>query len=226
MKFAAQPGFAPVSKVLAPLLLVLALPAQAVVFTFEDATLSTWLSATTGGSGSTSVQLHNNSQMAYVQHTGSLTHSLSHDFVYVATDRVSFDMHAVANPGGRSTQAYSGVTLSFLNGFNVSLGSVGLYNTTNPSGLGAHQLSIDNLQHSYDMTMASFATAAGIGAEISISKIGISFVTYAERSGGGVSAAAVWFDNVNVVPEPGQWALMLAGLSATGLALARRRRCD
>ncbi len=38
------------------------------------------------------------SQMAFAQHTGSGTHSLSHDFAYAASDVLSFDMHAVANP--------------------------------------------------------------------------------------------------------------------------------
>lgn len=204
----------------------LALPAHAAgaFFDFEDGSVGSWLSATTGGSGSTGVEMHNGSQMAFAQHTGALTHSLSHDFAYGAGDLVSFDMHAVANVAAPA-QAYSGVTMSFLNALNVSLGTLGIYNTTDPAGLGAHQFGVDNLQHHYGDTMSGWAALAGVAANAPVAKVGISFDAYAQRNFYD-SASKVWFDNVSVaaVPEPGQWALMLAGLLATAHTAGRRRR--
>lgn len=135
-------------------------------------------------------------------------------------------MHAVANDYG-SLQARSGVTFSFLNPFNVSLGTLGIYNTTDPGALGAHQFAVDNLQHHYGDTMSGWAALAGIAANTSVAKVGVSFDTYAEtRFACCDSASKVWFDNVSVaaVPEPGQWALMLAGLLATAHTAGRRRR--
>ena len=66
---------------------------------FEDGTATDWM-ATANGSGSTGVELHNDSQMAAVKHTGSGLHSLSFDFDYISTDTLSFDMHAVAYSNG------------------------------------------------------------------------------------------------------------------------------
>lgn len=206
--------------------LALAAPAQAAAFfDFESGDVGSWLESTTEGSGSTGVEVHNGSQMAFVQHAGSGTHSLSHDFAYVAGDTLSFDMHAVAVVGF-ATQARSGVKLSFLTPFNVTLGAVSLYNTTNPAALGAYEFAIDNVQHGYSDSMAGWATLAGIGGATPVAKIGVSFTTYAEALAIGSSGADVWFDNVRVaaVPEPEQWALMLAGLLATAYTARRRRR--
>jgi hypothetical protein len=206
--------------------LALALPAHAVdtVFDFESGDVGSWLAATTGGSGSTGVEEHNGSLMAFVKHNGNGTHSLSHDFAYVAGDLVSFDMHAVAVLGSYTEYAASGVTLSFLTAFNTSLGTVGLYNTTDPAGLGAHQYAIDNVQHNYSDSMANWAALAGISGGTPIAKIGLSFNTYAQTYNVYQSYATVWFDNVRVaaVPEPGSWALMLAGLLATAHGVQRR----
>lgn len=205
-----------------------ALPARAdcpAFSSFEGGTLTGWLSATTGGSGSTSVQEHNGSNAGYVQHTGNGSHSLSCDTPYVADALVQFDMHAVANAGERNTQALSGVKISFLNAFNVPLGSFGLYNATSTLLLGAHDEGVDMLQHHYAATMASFAAAAGLAPAAAIAKTSIAFLSYAQTDFVYSSAAAVWFDNVAIaaVPEPSQHALLLAGLAAMGLFVRRRR---
>jgi hypothetical protein len=172
-------------------------------------------------------QRHNGSKMAYVQHTGAGTHHLSHDFAYVASDQLAFDMHAVSVPSGRGDHALSGVTVSFLNAVNVSIGSVGLYNTTNPAGLGAHQFAVDNLPHTYNSTMSTWADLAGIAAATPISKITVSFLSSANTSFfGDVSVARVWADSISVgvVPEPSERLLLLAGLGVLAVVVARRQR--
>lgn len=126
-----------------------ALPAHAgPLFDFEDGTLQGWLSANTVSAGSTLVELHNGSQMASAQHGSRGTTSLSHDFAFSGGSMLSFEMQAIAIRavgGGSSADAYSGVTASFLNAFNVSLGSFSLFNTTKPATLLANQFAIDNL---------------------------------------------------------------------------------
>lgn len=206
---------------------VMAMPAQAdPSCNFEDGLLCGWLPATTGGSGSTGVEAHNGSQMAFVQHAGVLTHSLSQDFNYAANDFLSFTMHAVANAGANGTHAASGVRVSFLNAFNVPLGSAGLYNVSSMTWLGAHDAFVDNVQHDYSATLASFAVLAGLAPTDPIARVSVSFAASGQTDFfGNVSTAIVWFDNVNVgvVPEPTERALLLAGLAMAGL-LARRRR--
>jgi len=222
-----HPFVAPLAALAASLALAAPVQAADSFFDFEGGDVGSWLESTTGGSGSTGVETHNGSQMAFAKHPGSHMHSLSHDFGYVPGDVLSFDMQAVANPGPFTAHSFSGVSLSFLNSFNVSLGSMALYNTTNPASLTAHQYAIDNLQHGYSATMSSWATVAGVSAGSSVAKVAVSFIASAQSfSGTNYSAAYVWFDNVRVaaVPEPGQWALMLAGLLATAHTAGRRRR--
>ncbi len=206
----------------------IALPAQAAnSCNFEDGLLCGWIPATTGGSGSTTVETHNGSKMAYVQHTGKLTHKLSQDFTYAATDVISFVMQAVANAGGRGTNSGSGVNFSFLNAFNAPLGSAGLYNVTSTTWLGAHDSFVDNVQHSYSFTLGTAAALAGLTPASPIAKVSVSFSASAETNSpfGDVSAAAVWFDNITVgaVPEPSESALLAAGLATVALMLRRRR---
>lgn len=221
-----------VSAVVGLVCLAAATPARAALFfDFEDGTLQGWLPASTGGSGTTTLAAHNGSQMAFVQQThpanvGSTTaRLLSHDFTYVATDLLSFDMQAVAVTGS-AANAVAGVTVSFLNAFNVSLGSFSLFNTTAPGSLGPNQYPIDNQQHHYGegATMATFAAQAGINPALPISKISLSFVAYSNSFGSGLATGSVWFDNVQVgaIPEPGTQGLLLAGLGLTAIAAQRR----
>ena len=212
--------------------------------TFEDGTTGDWQYATTGGISNTGVETHNGSKMAYVFQTGSgpingsttTSSSLAHDFVYSATELLSFDMHAVANtasgnPSG-TKHSGSGVRVSFLNAFNVSLGSFSLYNYTNPALLGANEYLIDNVQHSYSATMGTFAAQAGLGAQSAIAKVSLTFLSWAQYSGGGNiypnvgASSSVWFDNAGIgpVPEPQSIALLGAGLAFVLLAASRNRR--
>ena len=96
-------------------LLALAPSAQAYFYDdFEDGNHDGWLLSHPGGSGSTSVVDHNASQMAYITHTGTYSHALSRDFNYVSSDIISFDMHAETLGSEYGTDAWGGVTGSFL----------------------------------------------------------------------------------------------------------------
>lgn len=192
---------------------------------FEDGNHSGWLVSTAGGNGSTGVTLHNSSQMAYVEHYGDLNHTLSRDFSYSASDRLSFDMQALTIPSFFGYPVGSGVTISFLNAFNVGLGSVSLCNDKLlPGFLGSTSYAIDQQQHHYDMTLAAYAALAGLNQNGSISKFSLSFWTWGEYD----TYALVYFDNVNVgdnsstVPLPA--AVWLFGSGLIGLLGMKRRK--
>lgn len=192
-------------------------------FDFEDGTLQGWQPTQTGGVGSSGVELHLGSQWAFSQHTGGLATQVSHDFAFVAGDILAFDMQAVTVPGGFGVAGYAGVTITFLNAFNVSQGGFSLLNTT--GGLTTNQFLIDNAPHHYAQTMASFASTAGLVSTASLAKISLNFITTGGSNSSGPSNATVWFDNVQVgaVPELGTQALLLAGLGMTLLAAGRQR---
>ncbi len=205
---------------------------------FEDGNTSGWLESATGSGGSTGVESHNGSQMAFVRQAGSSSlRSLSYDFNYLASETLSFDMHAVAVStvsGTRTLQASSGVTVSFLNIFNVSLGSASLVNATNPASLASNASLIDGAQHNYTALLSDYVALAGLGAADPISKISLTYFATSEYSFGGnvvpnqTSTATVWFDNVSVgdvsaVPIPA--AVWLFGSGLLGLiGIARRKK--
>ncbi len=204
---------------------------------FEDSSLDGWLSSTTGGGGSFTVEAHNSSNMARVSHSSSGEHALSRTVDYNPNDRVMFDMHAVANSAfgavGGTKHAGSGVRVSFLNSFNVVLGSAGLYNVTSNSYLGANDSAIGNTQLSFDNAMSEYAALAGLDSDPSVAKMTFSFLAWGEFWFGGniypniTSSANVWFDNFKVtsqagaIPEPAAAALLSLGLIGFGV---RRRR--
>jgi hypothetical protein len=195
---------------------------------FEDGNAAGWLE-TFSGSGSTGVELHNSSLMAFAKHSASGSHSLSHDFSYDPTYTLSFDMHATANRTsvtGTPAEAKSGVIVSFLNTFNSQLGSAGLIYATNSSLLGANDSAIDNSQHNYSALMGDYAALAGLGATDPISTISLNFFAYGQTQW-TTSSAAVWFDNVkandtSAVPVPS--AVWLLGSGLIGLADMKRRK--
>ena len=198
---------------------------------FEDGNTSGWLESTLGV-GSTVVELHNSSQMARVQQIGGGGRTLSMDFDYLASEMLSFDMHAVANSAsrtGETVHSASGVKLSFLNTFNVALGSTRLIRTTNASWLVGHDNSIDGVQHNYSALMSDYAGLAGLSVVDPISKINLSFFTSAQTGFfGQKSTATVWFDNVTIgdvstVPVPA--AAWLFGSGLLGLiGVAKRKK--
>ena len=188
---------------------------------FEDGDHLGWLESTTGGSGSTGVELHNSSQMAFIQHTGNDFHSLSYDFSYAANQHLSFDMHTVAHSadvstGGALVHAGSGVTLSFLDVFNTTLGSVSLTYRTDPASLGENSILVDTSQHNYDLLMSDYASQAGMDAADPIVKVSLSFWAWGVTSfHGHASNATVWFDNVTISGEPVNTPVDLSGTIKT-----------
>ena len=193
---------------------------------FEDGDTSGWLTGATNGIGSIGVELHNSSQMAFVQQSGSGIHSLSIDFSYLANETLSFDMHAVAlaapSTATSTGHASSGINLSFLNAFNTEIGSASLVNTTNPGALGSNDSLIDNQQHNYRALLSDYAALSGLGATDPISKFSLTyFATGQTNFFGARSDATVWFDNVTVsdtnpVPLPGAIWLLGSGLISLG----------
>ena len=117
----------------------IAIEANASIFydDFEDGDTVGWSAAAGwGGGGSTGVETHSSSQMAYVKHSGIGWDSLTRDFDYAAGSVFSFDMHAVAvkvDGGGGWKHASCGVTVTLYDGWNEPLGSFTLKNATNSS---------------------------------------------------------------------------------------------
>ena len=147
---------------------------------FEDGDHSGWLVTTTGNLlGSTGVELHNASQMAVVQDTGNSSWSLSRDFSYVPDQTLSFTMQAIANPyttrGGLILNAASGITISFLNVLNSTLGSVTIANTNDPGFVDPGSSLVDTAQHDYSASVADFNTLAGLGSTDPISKMNLNY---------------------------------------------------
>ena len=217
-----------------------AYPASAMTINddFEDMNLNGWTQSNTGGVATFEVVNKNSSNRAHVHHvsntdTGDQS-SLSMTVDYTATDLVSFDMEALAflgNFGSRTTHGLAGVQVSFLNTFNVPLGSAGLFNVTSASLLGTNEFSIGNTQQSFSSTMAEFAALAGLGDTDPIAKMSISFLARGFFSFGGNiqpnvrSGGDVWFDNFSVVvPEPGTFALLSSGLWAMAFTTRRRTK--
>jgi hypothetical protein len=195
---------------------------------FEDGNTDGWL-LTSSGSGSTGVEPHNASQMAFAKHSGGGFHMLSKDFNYLSSDILSFDMHAVAYTS-HASHAKSGVKISFLNNFNVAIGSASLVYATTSSLINTDEYLIDNLQHHYDASMSDFAALAGLGATDPISKISINFFAQAQTTRYGLynkianSSSTVWFDNVSVSAVPIPAAVWLFGSGLLGILGVSRRK--
>jgi hypothetical protein len=178
---------------------------------FEDMDLAGWAQSNSGGSGTFDVVEKNGSNRAHVGHVSNTSSgdgsSLSITFDYTASDIVSFEMEALAflgQYGGRIRHGLAGVEVSFLNVFNVPLGSAGLFNVTSTSLLGPNDYSISNTQQSHSASMQQFADLAGLGHSDPIAKMSLSFVAEGSYSWGGNvqpnvrSGGNVWFDNVIV----------------------------
>ena len=200
---------------------------------FEDSNHDGWLVGTSG-IGSTGVEVHNSSQMAFATQSGDGTHSLSIDFGYSASDILSFDMHAVAYPRSTSYKflhATSGVEVSFLDSFNSELGSARLINTS--QSIDPHEVLINDQQHFYSNLLSDYVTLAGLSAADPISKVSLIYFatadTYGNISGVARSSAKVWFDNVNangnvVPPVPAPGAILLGSFGVGLVGWLRRRR--
>ena len=204
---------------------------------FEDTNLDGWAQGNTGGAATFDVVARNGSNRAHVGHVSNTNtgdqSSLSMTFDYTATDVVSFEMEAVAflsQFGGRIRHGLAGVEVSFLNTFNVPLGSAGLFNVTSASLLGPNDFSILSTQQSYSSTMAEFAGLAGLGNTDPIAKMSLSFLARGSFSFGGNiqpnvrSGGDVWFDNVSVSTVPVPAAAWLFGSGLLGMTGVARRK--
>lgn len=203
---------------------------------FEDGDHSGWLviNGNVGnGVGSTGVELHNTSMMAVVQHSGSGYYALSHDFNYSPDQTLAFTMQAIANSrtmtGGGILQSYSGVTVSFLNVLNGTLGSVSIFNATDPGSFGSTINIVDTAQHDYSALVSDYVALAGLSASDPIAKINVSFIAssegYCNVGGCASSSSTVWFDNVTVsaIPVPAAAWLFCSGLLGL-IGIARRKK--
>ena len=205
---------------------------------FEDMNLDGWSQSNSGGTATFEVVERNGSNRAHVRHVSNTStgdqSSLSMTFEYTATDVVSFEMEALAflgQFGGRIRHGLAGVEVSFLNTFNVPLGSAGLFNVTSDSLLGPNDSSILSTQQSYSATMAEFAGLAGLDDTDPIAKMSLSFLARGSFSFGGNiqpnvrSGGDVWFDNVSVSAVPIPAAAWLFGSGLLGMiGMARRKK--
>lgn len=192
---------------------------------FEDGDYSGWLASWQQGQwseahGSWEVVSHNSSNMARIQHTTDGFHSLACDFTYVDESVLSFVMQVGGHTDG-GNHAGGNATVSFLNNFNVELGSVSLIYSTNPGSVNPAYL-IDSDQHHYSASMSEWASFAGLDNTDQVSNLSLAFVAWGQQDSWlqPGSEGTVWFDNVSVVPEPatlcmlGLGSLMLLGKRA------------
>jgi hypothetical protein len=142
-------------------------------------------------------------------------------------------MQAIANSrtlsGGGVLEAASGVTISFLNSLNSTLGSITIANATDSGFVDPGSSLVDTAQHDYNDAMADFAALAGLGGADPISKFNLSFFasadTYGNVSGVAHSSSTVWFDNVTISEVPAPAAIWLFGSGILGLiGIARRKK--
>ncbi len=204
---------------------------------FEDTNLDGWAQANTGGSGLFEVVERNASNRAHIRHVSGTTtgdqSSLTQTFTYTTNDIVSFDMEALAflsSASGRTRHGLAGVQVSFLNNFNVPLGSAGLFNVTSGSLLGPSDSSILSTQQSFSASMEDWAGLAGLDNSDPVAKMSLSFLARGSYSFGGNiypnvrSGGDVWFDNVSVsqVPLPAAAWLFASAFGVFGY-LGKRR---
>lgn len=204
---------------------------------FEDMNLNGWAQSSSGGAAIFEVVERNASNRAHIRHVSNTStgdeSALSMTFDYLGTDVVSFEMEALgflSQFGGRIRHGLAGVQVSFLNTFNVPLGSAGLFNVTSTSLLGPNDSAILSTQQSYSATMAEFAGLAGLGGADPIAKMSVSFLARGSFSFGGNiqpnvrSGGDVWFDNFSVAPVPLPAAAWFLAAGLLGLATVARRK--
>ncbi|MCH9672336.1 MAG: VPLPA-CTERM sorting domain-containing protein [Gammaproteobacteria bacterium] len=202
---------------------------------FEDGNADGWAQFASG-TGSTGVMSNNGSLRAFADARGRSEYSLSRSFSYAAADVLSFDMQVMANSGieltiggARTRHASGGVRMSFLDGFNGTLGVPVLFQHRTdgvmpPAYAGVFQ---NELLNSFSAPLSAYAALAGLDGSSAIAKFSMEFFAASGGGGGGtgssVAAATVYFDDVNLAPVPlpaAAWFL----ISALGVLGWTRRR--
>jgi hypothetical protein len=187
---------------------------------FEDGNTVGWSYSNTSGTGDSGVSLNGGvegdpeNNVAWDSQVAAGKTALTRDFDFDSNAPIMFDMQARANQGGSGTQGYSGVTITFLDSLNLQLGQFGWHYGTDGTG----NLTDQNW-HSYSATMAQLTTQAGTNLN-DPAKMSVSFWSEAQTGYRAQSYASVYFDNVNVTPEPASLSLLTLG----GIALLRRKR--
>ncbi len=195
---------------------------------FEEGNSDGWLESWQQGqwgeaTGSWDVVYHNKSNMARVQHKTDGFHAFTQNFTYIDDSILSFDMQisgqADINAGNH---AGGHVAVSFLNKFNVKLGSVSLIYSTSPSSINPAYRVDSNLHH-YSASMSEWADFADLVTTDNVSTLSLSFVAWGQQDSWlqAGSTGTVWFDNVKIeiIPEPTTLVLF-----AIGTMLAPRKR--
>lgn len=198
-------------------------------FDFQNKSLDGWTQSNSGGTATFDVVEKNGSSRAHVRHVSNTSSgdqsSLSRTFNYAPNDVIRFEMEALAFVSG-SRQGLAGVQVSFLNSFNVPLGSAGLFHVTSSSLLGPNDSAISSPQEDYSATMAEFAALAGLGDGDPIAKVSVSFLARGFFAFGGNiypndrSGGDVWFDNVCVdtgSQSSAKFAIELPGDQVSGI---------
>ncbi len=190
---------------------------------FEDGDHIGW--NVTAGGGSNGIEFVNESNWAFGHNNRSGKHSLSREFDYQPNSVLSFDMQALASTGAtnfrQTTHAAGGITISFENRFNVTLGDVSFVFATSDSLLPSNAFKIDNTPDSFEAQMFEWADLALVDPASDISDISLEFWARghtAQIPQGRAASAHIRFDNVIIspVPIPGAVWLFVSALASFG----------
>ena len=178
---------------------------------FEDGDYAGWTFSNTGGFGDSATSLNGGlsgdpeNYVAWVVQIGANESALTQDFEFVSNATLMFDMQTRIIPLGFIADAWSGVTFTFMDSLDQEVGIFSLY----CSSISIGRNITDQYWHHYSYSISQLATLAGTNLD-DPSKIRISFWAAAQGTT-DTSRADVYFDNVQLVPEPTTLSLLALG---------------